>query len=357
MGTGSDPGVGRPTRRSILARIAILAGVIVFVLFILLPRLIDGEAVRAAVAGLTPGQLGALIAATLLGYVTNAGPARILIPGLSLPRAVISDLAGRAVASTIPGPTDLAIKSVLYRQWAIPVESANAGLALAALFEQLSSLALPVLAGIWILVAGEPITSRGILLTAVSLVFLGVATLTLMAIVRSEVLARRIGLWLERVATRIWTLFRRDPPTGIVQGVLDFRVRSKAILSQHGATGFGAAVVAKLAWFVVLEIALIAVGLPPEVLAPASVLAAMAIVGIVSLIPITPGAVGVSEVAYIGLLSSITGPASGEAITAAVLLFRIAQWFGPIPIGWLLVLLTRGRHLSEALGLADRSPS
>lgn len=357
MEAGSDPGVARPSRRSILARIALLAGIIAFVLFVLLPRLIDGESVRAAVAGLTPGQLGALIAATLLAYVTNAGPARILIPGLSWPRAVTSDLAGRAVASTIPGPSDLAIKSVLYRQWAIPVESANAGLGLAALFEQLSSLALPLLAAVWILVAGEPVTSRGILLTAVSLALLGVAALTLSGILRSESLARRIGTWLDRVATRIWTLFRRDPPSGIVQGVLDFRVRSKDILSQHGATGFGAAVGAKLVWFVVLEIALIVVGLPPEVLAPASVLAVMAIVGFVSLIPITPGAVGVSEVAYIGLLSSIADPGSGEAITAAVLLFRIAQWLGPIPIGWLLVLLTRGRHLSDALGGVDRGPS
>jgi putative heme transporter len=328
-------------------------GIIVFVFGILLPRLIDGEAVRAALTGLTPGQLGALIAATLLAYVINAGPARILIPGLSWPRAVASDLAGRAVASTIPGPSDIAIRSVLFRQWAVPVESANAGLALASLFEQLSSLALPLLAGIWILVAGEPVTSREVLLTAVSLALLAAAALTLSAIVRSESLARRIGTWLDRAATRIWTLLRRDPPSGIVEGVLDFRVRSKEILSQHGAAGFGAAIAAKIAWFVVLEIALVTVGLPPEALAPASVLAAMAIVGVVSLIPITPGGVGVSEVAYIGLLSSIAGPGSSEPVTAAILLFRIGQWFGPIVIGWVLVLVLQGRHLSDALGGVD----
>ena len=75
----------------------------------------------------------------------------------------------------------------------------------------------------------------------------------------------------------------------------------------------------------------------------------MAVVGIVSLVPITPGAVGVSEVAYIGVLSSVTGPGAGESITAAVLIFRLAQWLGPIPIGWVLLLLVRGRHLSEEL--------
>ena len=53
--------------------------------------------------------------------------------------------------------------------------------------------------------------------------------------------------------------------------------------------------------------------------------------------PITPGAVGVSEVAYIGILASLTGSAMTDQLTAAVSLFRIAQWLAPIPIGWVLL--------------------
>ena len=347
---GPGDQAARPNRRSILVRVALLVSIFVFVFVVLLPRLIDFDAVRTALAGLTTGQGALLIAGTLVAFVANAGPARVLVRGLSWPRAVASDLVGRAVASTIPGPSDIAVKSVLYRQWAVPVESATAGLALASLFEPLSSLALPLIATIGILVAGQQASSRVILLTAVSLVLLAVAALVLTAIVRSESLARGLGERLDRVATRLWTLIRRTPPAGIVQGVLDFRVRSKDILSQEGAIGFDAAIAAKLAWFVVFELALTAVGLPPDILAPSAVLAGMTIVGIVALVPITPGAVGVSEVAYIGLLSSVAGPGSGEAITAAVLLFRVAQWLGPIPIGWILLLLIRGRRLSEALG-------
>ena len=348
---------GPPSRRSILARIALLLAIIVFVFIVVLPRLIDGDAVRAALAGLTPGQLAGLIAATLVAYVANASPARVLVAGLSWPRAVASDLVGRAVASTIPGPSDVAIKSVLYRQWAVPVESAGAGLALASLFEPLSSLALPLVATIGILASGREPTSRVILVTGVSLLLLGVAALALTAIVRSESVARGLGTRIDRAARWIWKRFGRTPPAGIVEGVLEFRARSKDILSQHGAMGFGAAVAAKLAWFVVFELALIAVGLPPDVLSPAAVLAAMTIVGIVALVPITPGAVGVSEVAYIGLLSSVVGAGSGEAITAAVLLFRIAQWLGPIPTGWILLLLVRGHQLSEALAGGDHGSS
>ena len=346
MGEASAAG---PSRRSIVARIALLAAIIVVVFVVVLPRLVDVDAVLDAFAKLSGGQLAVLSVATLLAYVANAGPARALVPGLSWIRAVASDLAGRAVASTIPGPSDVAMKSFLYAKWGLPSGPANAGLALASLFEPLSSLALPVIAIVGVLLAGGQATDRAILLTVVSVILLALAAAVLTAIVRSESLARRLGSWIDRAAGWVSDRLGRTAPTGIVDGVLGFRARSKDLLTQRGAIGFGAAIAAKLGWFVVFEVALIAVGLPPEVLSPGAVLAAMAIVGVVALVPITPGAVGVSEVAYIGLLSSVAGPGNEEAVTAGVLLFRIAQWFGPIPIGWILVLLIRGRQLSEAL--------
>ena len=183
------------------------------------------------------------------------------------------------------------------------------------------------------------------------------AAVLLVSIVRSESLARRLGGWLDRMAQRIWKLFRKPPPTGIVEGMLDLRERSKLMLTQNGLLGFVAAVVAKLAWFVVLEVALWCVGIGPDVLPPSAVLAAMAVVGIVALVPITPGAVGVTEVAYIGILTSIAGSGMSEQLTAAVMLFRIAQWFAPIPIGWLLLIVMRRGHWGELLGGHEMAPT
>lgn len=347
----------RPSRRSILLRIALLVAIVGFVFVVLLPRVVDYDAVRAALAGLTAGQLAALIGATAVAYVLNSGPARVLVPGLTWRHAVEADLVGRAVASTIPGPTDVAIKSVLFRQWKIPLDSANAGLVLASLFEPLSSLVLPLLATIGVIVTGQTASPRVLLLTVVGMAVLVLAAFGLLAIVRSEALARKIGEWLDRWSKRIWSWFRRTPPTGIVDGVLAFRTSSKDILSQRGLLGFAAAVAAKLGWFVVLQLCLSAVGVDWATLPPAAVLAAMAVVGIVALVPITPGAVGVSEVAYIGLLSAVAGPGASEPITAAVLVFRVAQWLGPIPIGWLLLAVIRGRRWSEMLSGGDRPRS
>ena len=254
----SAPGEPTPaqpalSRGAIVGRALVLVGLLVFVFGIVLPRVVDYDAVRAALAALTPGQIALLGAASAVAYVASAGPTRVLVPGLSWPHAVGSDLAARAVVSTVPGPTDVATRLVLYRQWSIPTAVASAGIALAALFETFSYFALPLIAAAGLLVSRQPTDSRALLLALIGLVVLVAATLLLVSIVRSESLARKLGGWLDGMARRIWKLFRKTPPTGIVEGMLDLRERSKTILTQHGLRGFAAAVVARLAWFVVLE--------------------------------------------------------------------------------------------------------
>ncbi len=340
-----------------MGRALVLVGLLVFVFAVVLPRVVDYDAVRAALAALTPGQIALLGAASAVAYVANAGPTRVLVPGLSWPHAVGSDLAARAVVSTVPGPTDFATRLMLYRQWSTPTTVASAGIVLAALFETFSYFALPLIAIVGVLVTGHPTQSRALLLALIGLIVLVAAAVLLVSIVRSESLARRLGGGLDRMAQRIWKLFRKSSPTGIVAGMLDLRERSKVMLTRHGLLGFVAAVVAKLAWFVVLEVALWCVGIGPDVLPPSAVLAAMAVVGMVSLVPITPGGVGVTEVAYIGVLSSVAGSGLTEQLTAAVMLFRIAQWFMPIPIGWVLLLVMRRGHWGELLGRPDMSPT
>jgi len=72
-----------------------------------------------------------------------------------------------------------------------------------------------------------------------------------------------------------------------------------------------------------------------------------AAVALISLIPITPGAVGLSEVAYVGLLTAVAGQDLTDQITAAVVIFRAAQWLAPIPIGWILLILMRRNRWRE----------
>src|SRR6478672_4016327 len=223
-----------PTRRQIVLRAASLITIAVLVFVVILPRVVDYDAVRAALSGLTALQLLALVVASGIAYVANAGPARVLVPALSWPRAVSADLAARAVVSTIPGPTDLPTKFVLYRQWSIPADAATAGIVFAGFFEQLSGLVLPLIATIGVIVTGHATRPAVISLAAIGVVVLIIATLLIVGIVRSEKLARRLGQALERLAGWLWRLVHRTPPTGIVQGVIDVRERSKDTLTAHG---------------------------------------------------------------------------------------------------------------------------
>ena len=323
---GTQPTPGPPGRRKIVLRVLVLFGLLAIVFLGILPRIVDYDDVWAALSGLTPAQYGALALATAVGYVANAAPCKVLIPGLSWPHAVGADLSARAVASTIPGPTDVATRFMLFRQWSVPADVASAAIVFAAFFETLSSLVLPAIATIGVLLAGNTSRPGVMALSIVGIAILTVATLVLVAIVRSEAIARKLGHWLDAAVHRVSPVLRKVPPEGIVQSVLDLRVEAMNLLSFRGVLAFAAAVAAKLTWCLVLEIALWAVGVSPDVLPPAAVLVAMALVGIVALIPITPGAVGVSEVGYVALLTAVAGSGEADQIIAAVMILRVAQW-------------------------------
>ena len=331
---------GRPSWRKLAIPFVILA--VVFV--VALPRIVDYRAVALAIASLGPQDVLLLVVATGIAYVANAAPYRILVRELSWPHAVGADLAGRAVASTIPGPTDIATRLLLYTQWRIPLDRASAGLVIGGLLETVSALVLPLIAVVLILVGGGAIEPAGAMLAAIGVLVLALGTALFSAIVRSERLARRIGDWLARAIGWVFARLHRRGPANVSDSVMGLRVQFHDILNRDGLEAYGAAVLAKLAWFVVLMVSLRACGVGPEVISPATVLATMAVVSIVALVPITPGALGVSEVAYIALLTASIDPAYTAQVAAAVLLYRVAQWLIPIPLGWALFIVMRRGH-------------
>ena len=75
-----------------------------------------------------------------------------------------------------------------------------------------------------------------------------------------------------------------------------------------------------------------AVGIEQSDLGWAPILAAFAFGRLVTVVPITPGGLGLVEVGLTGALGAV-GDASTAAVVAAVLLFRLLTYALPLPLG------------------------
>ncbi len=68
-------------------------------------------------------------------------------------------------------------------------------------------------------------------------------------------------------------------------------------------------------------------------------LAAFAFVRLLTVLPITPGGLGITELGLVGILAASAGPRASAQVTAAVLLYRALTYLPPIPLGaaaWLI---------------------
>ncbi len=107
--------------------------------------------------------------------------------------------------------------------------------------------------------------------------------------------------------------------------------------------------------FALLLMCLRFTGVSEGILPWTEVFVVFALVQGLTVFPITAGDAGVSEIAYIGMLTAAAGSEYVNQISAAVLVFRILTWLAIIPIGlgtlgfWKLQLRRTDRAMSTAV--------
>lgn len=344
---GPPPG-SPPSRRAAILRTSLVVGVLVVVFGVILPNYIDYEEMVAAFQGLSAQQILFLALLGVVAWVVTGAIFSALIPGLNLLRGTESWLILAGIGASIPfGPWNMGVLWVVIRGWGRPAQAASAGVALYGIFDQLSRLALGAIAPIFLIIAegaGTDITIENAAFWTVGglalLIFI-VATAVLIAIVRSEKLARRIGELSQRVVDWLLRRIGRKETPDVTGSIVRFRVTLGDTVRQRGLVAFLVSMVSKLAWCVLLTGALRVVGVPEDVLPTAEIFAVFAAVFIITIIPLSPGGAGVPEVLYITFFTSLAGDAYSAQISAAVMLYRVFQWFLPIPLAWLLLWLAR----------------
>ena len=322
----------KPSPIQSAVRISLTVLLLWLIFGVVIPSFADYSAIWESITSLTLEQFLLLSAMTLFVEITKALAPVTLIPGLTLRWSFVADEASAAVSNTIPGPSGTAMRYLTYRRYGLSAADFgrstivnsiwNNGLLLLA-----PSVIVPVLALV------QPVPARVLWIALLGLAISIVALFLIIAIVRSERFAYRVGALLGRSINWARGLRNRPPADDVGRTVVRFRHETLDVVRHHWLPLSTVIVVKYLATYLVLLISLRAMGLSQEVLTSLEVLAVYAFVRLLTLIEITPGGIGVVEVLYIGALSWATGGVDEDQIVAGVFVFRMFTYLVPILIG------------------------
>lgn len=293
---------------------------------------LDVQAITDSLRSLTDAEKIALLSTWLLWIGAQGLQTGSLVRHLPVRRGVVAFLGPAAVASLVPGPSDLPIRHKMLTSWGHDSTESTVALAAAGLFSIGIKLVLPVIAAVGLLLSGGPL--GGSLRTIVIIALLvGAAMVAVGFVFRSE---RRLE-WVGRKLDKVWRLalrlLRRDATDDL--GTRLVSVRGRAVESLRGLWPMATwgTMLASISRFALLLMALRFTGVPESAISWPQVFVVFALVQGLTVIPITAGDAGVSEVAYIGLLTAAAGGGLVNEVTAGVLLFRLLTWLIIIPIG------------------------
>jgi len=329
------------TKRSLIA-VGVAAAIAVFIFGFVLPKVIDYKTVFEVLRNLDPQDYLIVVAAGLFLYVPEGALYSSLMPGMGIRRGMSAWVASTAVSTTIPG-ADLVVRYGMYRSWGFGVERTMLVIVLSGLFDNIVKFSLPSIAVIAFLVLGVGDLGDFVWIAIIAIAVLVAMAVVIVGMIRSEAFTQWLAEKAESVAN--WGLgkIKHDPVDGLSDKVVGFRDLAMDIVRDSGARAMFFSATGKLWAFVMLTLSLRIVGLDAETLSLGQIFIVWVIVLMITAIPITPGGVGIAAMAYIFFFSKMIGNEFSDIIAAGVILFRLARWFMPIPIGWVSVGLWRRR--------------
>jgi uncharacterized protein (TIRG00374 family) len=199
-------------------------------------------------------------------------------------------------------------------------------------------LGLPVLALVILATASRP--GAGLIAAAaVGLAVLAAMAVGLGLLMRSESFAVRAGRVVQLALVAACRVARRPASFDIPGSLLGFRDRAGALIGARGWRITVATAASNLTLWLVLLACLRGIGLSQAQVPWQTSLAAFAFVRLLTVLPVTPGGLGITELGLIATLAA--GHRDGAQVTAAVLLYRAVTYLPPIPLGAVACLTWR----------------
>ena len=330
----------RPSRRrwlrpalSALVSLAIVVGVFWY----FLPQFTSISAVWQSIRAMTTVEVLSLATAAVWNLATYLFVMVGVTPGLTYRQAFVATESSTAVSNTLPGggAIGIALTYTMFGSWGFSRSRTSVSLVVAGLWNNFAKLAMPVLA-LSLLALQGGISGGRVIAAIVGFSALVLALLALTALMRSERSAERLGLTAAAVANQLLRALRRPPVHGWERATVKFRGRTELLVSARWLWISIATLVSHVSLFVVLLISLRSVGVSQSSVTWVEALAVFAFARLVTAIPLTPGGLGVVEVALITGLAAAGGDRPNVA--AAVLIFRALTYVLPIPLGLLSYL-------------------
>ena len=319
-----------------------------------LPQFADYGDVWDEIKAMTWRETVGLVAVALWNLATYWLVLVAVMPGLTIPQAMISNQASTAVANTLPGGGAIAVgvTYAMYRSWGFTKSQFALAAVVSGVWNNFVKLGMPVLALALLALEGEATPGRILAAVAGIGVLVGFIVVFGLFLARAS-LARRIGSFLGRLVSRARGWLKKPPVSDWGTAGMRFRSDAVGLLHDRWIRLTVSSLVSHVSLYVVLLVTLRAVGVGNGTLSWIQVLAVFAFVRLVSALPITPGGVGVVELGLtVGLQVAAGVDAFDAKIAAAVLVFRTITFILPIPLGALAYMYWR-RNTSWRRSAAD----
>jgi uncharacterized membrane protein YbhN (UPF0104 family) len=257
-----------------------------------------------------------------------------VLPSIRLREAAVVNLGSNAVANTLPagGALAMGVSWAMLSSWGVSTAEYVLYTLVSGIWNIFARLGLPVLALLVLVTARRP--GAGLIAAAaVGLILLASMAAGLGLLMRSEAFAFRAGRALQLTLVTACRLARRQASFDIPGSLLGFRDRAGALIAARSWRISAATAASNLTLWLVLLACLRGMGLSQAQVPWQTSLAAFAFVRLLTVLPITPGGLGITELGLIATLAAGAGHQASAQVTAAVLLYRAVTYLPPIPLG------------------------
>jgi putative heme transporter len=321
--------------RKILVRIVFIIGALGVSAWILVATFddLDIQEIADAVRSLEDAEIISLLSMWLLWIAAQGLLTASLVPGLAVRHGIVAFLGPASITSVVPGPSDLPIRYRMLTSWGRSTGEATLAVAAGGIFSIGIKLVLPVIAAVGLVVSDAPMSDT--LQTVVTIcLIVGLAVVVLAFVLGSERRTEQAGRLVAPVWSRVLRLLRKPTPADLPAQMVAARAEALQTLRDRWLVATWATVLTSATKFALLLMCLRFTGVGETELPWTQVFVVFALVQGLTVFPITAGDAGVSEIAYIGMLTAAAGSEFVNQITAAVLVFRILTWLAIIPVGF-----------------------